>query len=94
MQSLNFSASYFVENADDIDINSVIVKVMHNKTGEVVVTWNAPSNPNGVIVKYHIMYKKIQKDVSISMSMVKEGNIFYNIHIMYFLRQQEYHKFI
>lgn len=36
---------------------------MSNKTGEVIVKWDKPKEPNGLILSYDIQYSKVMKDV-------------------------------
>lgn len=39
---------------------------MSNKTGEVIVYWEEPKEPNGLILSYDIQYSKVMKDVQSS----------------------------
>lgn len=52
----------FAETADNIDPTSIKI-YMSNKTGEVVVYWDEPQDPNGLILSYDIHYSKVIKDV-------------------------------
>ncbi|KAK3098802.1 hypothetical protein FSP39_023260 [Pinctada imbricata] len=51
------------KSADNIDSNSVVVMELKNRSGEVLVSWDAPPNPNGLIVAYTIKYNKVMKNV-------------------------------
>ncbi|XP_078313794.1 insulin-like peptide receptor isoform X3 [Crassostrea virginica] len=50
------------KTADNIDPTSIKI-YMSNKTGEVVVYWDEPQDPNGLILSYDIHYSKVIKDV-------------------------------
>lgn len=42
--------------ADNINSSSISIGVMKNKTGEVMLKWAPPPNPNGIIITYEIKY--------------------------------------
>lgn len=54
---------FFSENADNIDPKTIKIYKMSNKTGEVIVYWEEPKEPNGLILSYDIQYSKVMKDV-------------------------------
>lgn len=51
------------KNADNIDPKTIKIYKMSNKTGEVIVYWEEPKEPNGLILSYDIQYSKVMKDV-------------------------------
>ncbi|XP_061172989.1 insulin-like peptide receptor isoform X2 [Saccostrea echinata] len=51
------------KKADNIDVNSIKIYKMTNNTGEVIVNWDEPKKPNGLILSYDIQYSKVIKDV-------------------------------
>lgn len=51
------------KNADNIDPKTIQIYKMSNKTGEVIVKWDEPKEPNGLILSYDIQYSKVMKDV-------------------------------
>jgi len=46
------------ERADTINASLVTVQRANNRTNAVVIKWQDPQKPNGLIVNYEIEYKK------------------------------------
>ncbi|KAL8598131.1 hypothetical protein ACOMHN_030417 [Nucella lapillus] len=51
-----------LEKADNINATTVSVKLVANSTGDVLIRWDAPRQPNGLIIKYLIRYRRANQD--------------------------------
>ena len=50
------------EKADNINASTVEAKLIANSTGEVMIKWDPPEHPNGLIIKYIIHYRRANQD--------------------------------
>ncbi|XP_012935847.1 putative molluscan insulin-related peptide(s) receptor [Aplysia californica] len=48
--------------SDNINVSSVHIELMSNKTGEVLIKWSPPKQPNGLILKYNVQYQQLDLD--------------------------------
>ncbi|XP_076465772.1 LOW QUALITY PROTEIN: putative molluscan insulin-related peptide(s) receptor [Babylonia areolata] len=51
-----------LEKADNINASTVEAKLIANSTGEVMIKWEPPKHPNGLIIKYLIRYRRANQD--------------------------------
>jgi hypothetical protein len=54
----------FPDYADNINASTVVAKQVTNSTGNIKLEWEPPQNPNGLIIKYLIRYRRASSDVS------------------------------
>lgn len=53
------------EEADSIDVASIKILQNTSKSSDVLITWDEPPNPNGLIITYHLEYSNVNTpDVS------------------------------
>ncbi|BFZ05313.1 hypothetical protein BsWGS_08351 [Bradybaena similaris] len=50
--------------ANNINSSLVVIEEDVNKSGGVLIRWEPPPRPNGLILKYYVMYKKVDADRS------------------------------
>ena len=48
----------FIEAADNINATTVKISEVSNHTGQIMIKWESPKNPNGLIVTFEIEYWK------------------------------------
>ncbi|KAK7116268.1 putative molluscan insulin-related peptide(s) receptor [Littorina saxatilis] len=51
-----------LEKADNINATTVNAKLIANSTGEVMILWDPPPKPNGLIIKYIIQYRRANQE--------------------------------
>ncbi|XP_059149829.1 putative molluscan insulin-related peptide(s) receptor isoform X2 [Physella acuta] len=54
---------------DQIDESTIKVVVATNSSKDVLIQWDPPPRPNGVIIKYHIYYKKANQENLVPLQM-------------------------
>lgn len=63
---INFAYSFQIfllpGTEDQIDESTIKVVVGTNSSKDVLIQWDPPPRPNGVIIKYHIYYKKANQE--------------------------------
>ena len=55
---INIPFLLFSEVADNVNISTIEIKMINNKTSAVHIRWEDPLSPNGLILTYEIEYSK------------------------------------
>lgn len=50
------------DDADNINASTIEARLIPNNTGEVMLTWKPPPDPNGLILKYLIRYRRANQE--------------------------------